>query len=75
MSGFISHRVASEARVEEGENVHILQASGRHSLVITHVSNDMEGFYTAIAQNIHGTSECTAELYVQEHRAAISSHM
>uniref|UniRef100_H3CSE2 non-specific serine/threonine protein kinase n=1 Tax=Tetraodon nigroviridis TaxID=99883 RepID=H3CSE2_TETNG len=64
-----------EARVEEGENAHILQAGGRHSLVIAHVSNDSEGFYTAIAQNIHGQSECTAELYVQEHRAAISSHM
>lgn len=74
-SGWVSHRVVSEARVEEGENIHILQAGGRHSLVIAHVSNDTEGFYTAIAQNAHGKSECTAELYVQEHRAAISSHM
>lgn len=68
-------RVPSEARVEEGENVRILQEGGRHSLVITHVSSDTEGFYTAVAQNIYGKSECTAELYMQEPRAAISSHM
>ncbi|XP_070711425.1 striated muscle preferentially expressed protein kinase [Pempheris klunzingeri] len=64
-----------ETRVEESDNVRILQEGGRHSLVITHVSGDTEGFYTAIAQNIHGKSECTAELYMQEPRAAISSHM
>ncbi|XP_069376886.1 striated muscle preferentially expressed protein kinase isoform X3 [Paralichthys olivaceus] len=64
-----------ETRVEESDNVHILQESGRHSLVITHVSGDTEGFYTANAQNIHGKAECTAELYMQEPRAAISSHM
>lgn len=67
--------VLSETRVEEGENVRILQEGGRHSLVITHVSSDTEGFYTAVAQNVFGKSECTAELYMQEPRAAISSHM
>uniref|UniRef100_A0A3Q1J257 non-specific serine/threonine protein kinase n=1 Tax=Anabas testudineus TaxID=64144 RepID=A0A3Q1J257_ANATE len=61
--------------LEESDNVRILQEGGRHSLVITHVSSDTEGFYTAIAQNIYGKSECTAELYMQEPRAAISSHM
>lgn len=61
--------------MEESDNVHILQEGGRHSLVINHVSSDTEGFYTAIGQNIYGKSECTAELYVQESRAAISSHM
>ncbi|XP_040888475.1 striated muscle preferentially expressed protein kinase-like isoform X2 [Toxotes jaculatrix] len=64
-----------ETRVEESDNVRILQERGRHSLVISHVSSSTEGFYTAIAQNIHGKSECTAELYMQEPRAAISSHM
>nr|XP_033472116.1 striated muscle preferentially expressed protein kinase isoform X2 [Epinephelus lanceolatus] len=64
-----------ETRVEESDNVRILQEGGRHSLVITHVSGDTEGFYTAVAQNIYGKSECTAELYMQEPRAAISSHM
>uniref|UniRef100_A0A3Q0QTY0 non-specific serine/threonine protein kinase n=1 Tax=Amphilophus citrinellus TaxID=61819 RepID=A0A3Q0QTY0_AMPCI len=61
--------------LKESDNVRILQEGGRHSLVITHVSSDTEGFYTAVAQNIHGKSECTAELYVQEPRAAISSHI
>uniref|UniRef100_I3K362 Striated muscle enriched protein kinase a n=1 Tax=Oreochromis niloticus TaxID=8128 RepID=I3K362_ORENI len=64
-----------ESQVEESDNIRILQEGGRHSLVITHVSSDTEGFYSAVAQNIHGKSECTAELYVQEPRAAISSHM
>ncbi|XP_054634798.1 striated muscle preferentially expressed protein kinase-like isoform X3 [Dunckerocampus dactyliophorus] len=64
-----------ETRVEENDNVRILSEGGRHSLVITNVSGDTEGFYTAVAQNIHGKSECTAELYMQEHRAAIPSHM
>ncbi|XP_059183623.1 striated muscle preferentially expressed protein kinase-like [Centropristis striata] len=64
-----------ETRVEESDNVRILQEGGRHSLVITHVSSDTEGFYTAVAQNVHGKSDCTAELYMQEPRAAISSHM
>ncbi|KAJ4924345.1 hypothetical protein JOQ06_000585, partial [Pogonophryne albipinna] len=64
-----------ETRVEESDNVRILQERGRHSLVIAHVSSDTEGFYAAVAQNIHGKSDCTAELYMQEPRAAISSHM
>ncbi|XP_032411956.1 striated muscle preferentially expressed protein kinase isoform X2 [Xiphophorus hellerii] len=64
-----------ETRVEENDNIRILQEGGRHSLVISHVSSDTEGFYTAVAQNVYGKSECTAELYVQESRAAISSHM
>ncbi|XP_036071735.1 striated muscle preferentially expressed protein kinase isoform X3 [Oryzias melastigma] len=64
-----------EARVEENDNIRILQEGGRHSLVISHVSGDTEGFYTAIAENIHGKAECTAELYMQEPRAALSSHM
>ncbi|XP_073318222.1 striated muscle preferentially expressed protein kinase [Pagrus major] len=64
-----------ETRVEESENIRILQEGGRHSLVITHVSSDTEGFYTAVAQNVHGKAECTAELYMQEPRAAITSHM
>lgn len=61
--------------MEENDNIRTLQEGGRHSLVISHVSSDMEGFYTAVAQNVYGKSECTAELYVQESRAAISSHM
>lgn len=61
--------------MEESDNIHILQEGGRHLLVITHVGSDTEGFYTAVAQNIHGKSECTAELYVQEPRVAVSSHM
>ncbi|XP_060923146.1 striated muscle preferentially expressed protein kinase [Limanda limanda] len=64
-----------EKRVEESDNVRFLQESGRHSLVITHVSGDTEGFYTAVAQNLHGKAETTAELYMQEPRAAASSHM
>ncbi|KAM3857113.1 striated muscle preferentially expressed protein kinase [Diretmus argenteus] len=64
-----------ETPVEESDNVRILQEGGRHSLVIARVSSATEGFYTAIAQNTHGKSECTAELYMQEPRAAISSHM
>ncbi|XP_061572129.1 striated muscle preferentially expressed protein kinase [Cololabis saira] len=64
-----------ETRLEESDNIRILQEGGRHSLVIIHVSSSTEGFYTAIAQNMHGKSECTAELYMQEPRAAISSHM
>ncbi|KAM9766866.1 striated muscle preferentially expressed protein kinase isoform 2-T2 [Menidia menidia] len=64
-----------ETRVEENDNVRVLQEGGRHSLVIAHVSTETEGFYTAVAQNAHGKSESTAELYVQEPRAAISSHM
>ncbi|XP_028277245.1 striated muscle preferentially expressed protein kinase-like isoform X2 [Parambassis ranga] len=64
-----------ETPVEESDNVRILQEGGRHSLVIAHVSSDTEGFFTAVAENFHGKSECTAELYMQEPRAAITSHM
>lgn len=67
--------ILSETRVEESDNVHVLKEGGRHSLVISHVNSDTEGFYTAVAQNVHGKSECTAELYMQEPRAAISSPM
>lgn len=74
MPFLISSRV-SETRVEESDDIRILHEGGRHSLVITHVSGDTEGFYTAVAQNVHGKAECTAELYMQEPRAAISSHM
>ncbi|KAM9396511.1 striated muscle preferentially expressed protein kinase isoform 1-T1 [Salvelinus alpinus] len=64
-----------ENPVEESENVRLLQEGGRYSLVITHVSSDTEGFYTAVAKNARGKAECTAELYMQEPRPAISSHM
>ena len=69
---FIPH---SENLVEESENVRILQEGGRHSLVIAHVTSDTEGFFTAIARNVHGKADCAAELYMQEPRQAISSHM
>ncbi|XP_019897937.3 striated muscle preferentially expressed protein kinase isoform X4 [Esox lucius] len=64
-----------ENQVEESENIHLLQEGGRHSLVITHVRSDTEGFYTAIAKNVHGKAECTAELYMQEPRPSVSSNM
>ncbi|XP_051913614.1 striated muscle preferentially expressed protein kinase isoform X3 [Hippocampus zosterae] len=64
-----------ESTVEESDNVCILSEGGRHSLVIANVSSDTEGFYTAVAQNIYGKADCTAELYIQEHRAAVSAHM
>ncbi|XP_067116591.1 striated muscle preferentially expressed protein kinase isoform X2 [Osmerus mordax] len=64
-----------ENLVEESENVRILQEGGRHSLVIAHVTSDTEGFYTAIARNVHGKADCAAELYMQEPRQAISLHM
>ncbi|XP_066542039.1 striated muscle preferentially expressed protein kinase-like [Hoplias malabaricus] len=59
----------------ESEDIRILKEGGRHSLVITHVSNEDEGFYTVVARNTHGEAECSAELYVQEPRPAISSQM
>ena len=65
----------SEAQVEDSENVLVLKEGGRHSLVISHVCSESEGFYTAIAHNLYGKVECTAELYMQEPRAAITSHM
>ncbi|XP_061774418.1 striated muscle preferentially expressed protein kinase isoform X1 [Nerophis ophidion] len=59
----------------ESEDIRILQENGRHSLIISHVTNDDEGFYTVTATNCHGESECSAELYIQEPRPAISSQM
>ncbi|XP_053733617.1 striated muscle-specific serine/threonine-protein kinase [Synchiropus splendidus] len=59
----------------ESEDVRILQESGRHSLIISHVTNEDEGFYTVTATNPHGDAESSAELYIQEPRPAISSQM
>lgn len=59
----------------ESEDIRILKEGGRHSLVISHVSSDDEGFYTVVAKNTHGEAECSAELYVQEPRPAMSSQM
>ncbi|XP_077436691.1 striated muscle preferentially expressed protein kinase isoform X2 [Vanacampus margaritifer] len=59
----------------ESEDVRILRENGRHSLIISHVTNDDEGFYTVTATNGHGEAECSAELYIQEPRPAISSQM
>uniref|UniRef100_UPI003AAF8DBE striated muscle preferentially expressed protein kinase n=1 Tax=Centroberyx gerrardi TaxID=166262 RepID=UPI003AAF8DBE len=59
----------------EGEDIRILQEGGRHSLIISHVTNEDEGFYTVTARNGHGEAESSAELYVQEPRPAISSQM
>nr|XP_057938837.1 striated muscle preferentially expressed protein kinase isoform X1 [Doryrhamphus excisus]XP_057938838.1 striated muscle preferentially expressed protein kinase isoform X1 [Doryrhamphus excisus] len=59
----------------ESEDIRILQENGRHSLIISHVTNDDEGFYTVTATNSHGEAECSAELYIQEPRPAISSQM
>ncbi|KAJ8004139.1 hypothetical protein DPEC_G00155670 [Dallia pectoralis] len=64
-----------EKPVEESENMHLLQEGGRHSLVISHVRSDTEGFYTAIAKNVHGQTESTAELYMQEPRLSVSSNI
>lgn len=59
----------------ESEDIRVLKEGGRHSLVISHVSSDDEGFYTVVAKNKHGEAECSAELYVQEPRPAMSSQM
>uniref|UniRef100_A0A672IC59 Ig-like domain-containing protein n=1 Tax=Salarias fasciatus TaxID=181472 RepID=A0A672IC59_SALFA len=59
----------------ESEDVRIVQEAGRHSLIISHVTNDDEGFYTVVARNAHGEAESSAELYIQEPRPAISSQM
>ncbi|XP_029980953.1 striated muscle preferentially expressed protein kinase [Sphaeramia orbicularis] len=59
----------------ENEDIRILQEGGRHSLIISHVTNEDEGFYTVIARNSHGEAESSAELYIQEPRPAISSQM
>ncbi|XP_068602864.1 striated muscle preferentially expressed protein kinase [Brachionichthys hirsutus] len=57
------------------EDIRILQEGGRHSLIISHVTNDDEGFYTVTARNSQGEAESSAELYIQEPRPAISSQM
>ncbi|XP_062862335.1 striated muscle preferentially expressed protein kinase isoform X3 [Trichomycterus rosablanca] len=59
----------------ESEDIRVLKEGGRHSLVISHVTSEDEGFYTVEARNPHGEAECSAELYVQEPRPAISSQM
>lgn len=65
----------SEQPVVETDNIRILKEKGRHSLLIAHVTQENEGFYTAFARNIHGKAESSAELLVQESRPAISTHM
>ncbi|XP_061579898.1 striated muscle preferentially expressed protein kinase isoform X2 [Cololabis saira] len=59
----------------ESEDVRILQESGRHSLIISHVTSQDEGLYSITAGNSHGKVEDSAELYIQEPRPAISSQM
>ncbi|XP_038138859.1 striated muscle preferentially expressed protein kinase [Cyprinodon tularosa] len=59
----------------ESEDIRIVQEGGRHSLIISHVTNDDEGFYTIRARNSNGEAENSAELYIQEPRPAISSQM
>ncbi|XP_035860412.1 striated muscle preferentially expressed protein kinase isoform X2 [Sander lucioperca] len=59
----------------ENEDIRILREGGRHSLFISHVTNEDEGFYTVTARNSHGEAESSAELYIQEPRPAISSQM
>lgn len=65
----------SDQPLTESEDIRILQEGGRHSLIISHVTNDDEGFYTVTARNSHGEAESSAELYIQEPRPAISSQM
>ncbi|CAF98979.1 unnamed protein product, partial [Tetraodon nigroviridis] len=59
----------------ESEDIRILQEGGRHSLIISHVTKEDEGFYIVTARNCHGEAETSAELYIQEPRPAISSQM
>ncbi|KAK9537940.1 hypothetical protein VZT92_005511 [Zoarces viviparus] len=59
----------------ESEDIRVLREGGRHSLFISHVTNEDEGFYTVTARNSHGEAESSAELYIQEPRPAISSQM
>lgn len=59
----------------ESEDIRILQEGGRHSLIISHVTKEDEGFYIVTAHNCHGEAETSAELYIQEPRPAISSQM
>ncbi|XP_073401555.1 striated muscle preferentially expressed protein kinase isoform X4 [Dendrobates tinctorius] len=61
--------------VEESETLHILQERGYHTLLITQVSSEDEGQYTATACNPHGEAECSAELYVEEPRLGASTHI
>uniref|UniRef100_A0AAR2KBK0 non-specific serine/threonine protein kinase n=1 Tax=Pygocentrus nattereri TaxID=42514 RepID=A0AAR2KBK0_PYGNA len=61
-----------EHPVVESENIHIFTEGGRHSLVISHVTKQSEGFYSAIARNAHGQVETSSELYVQEPRSCPS---
>ncbi|XP_067228962.1 striated muscle preferentially expressed protein kinase isoform X3 [Chanodichthys erythropterus] len=64
-----------EKAVAETDNIRILKVNGHHSLLITHVNKESEGLYRVIARNVHGEAESSAELYVQEPRPAISTHM
>lgn len=59
----------------ESEDIRILKEGGRHSLIISHVTKEDEGFYIVTARNCHGEAETSAELYIQEPRPAISSQM
>ncbi|XP_030637588.1 striated muscle preferentially expressed protein kinase [Chanos chanos] len=64
-----------EQQVVETENVRIVKEGGRHSLIITHVTQESKGSYTATARNVHGQAESSAQLCVQEPRPSVSSHM
>ncbi|CAL8266116.1 unnamed protein product [Lota lota] len=64
-----------DQQLSDSEDVHIVREGGRHSLIICHVTNEDEGFYTVTARNGQGEAENSAELYVQEPRPAISSQM
>lgn len=66
---------STDRALDNNENIRVLKEGGRHMLVITHVSSEDEGFYTVVARNQHGTAECSADLYIQEPRTAISSQM
>uniref|UniRef100_A0AAY4B1Q3 non-specific serine/threonine protein kinase n=1 Tax=Denticeps clupeoides TaxID=299321 RepID=A0AAY4B1Q3_9TELE len=59
----------------ESENITVMKEGGHHSLLISHVTQGSKGLYTVTAQNIHGEVKSAAELYVQETRPSISSHM
>ncbi len=67
--------LSSDHVLTESEDIRILQEGGRHSLIISHVTNEDEGFFTVMARNCHGEAESSAELYIQEPRPAISSQM
>ncbi len=59
----------------ESDNIRIRKVNGRHSLFITHVNKESKGLFTVFAQNVHGEAKSLAELYVQEPRPAIPTHM